>query len=201
MISEIGLVKSTSIVTNDYGVPLLEVTAQVGGEEIISAEFFPMPGEDSRPLPGDWVFLVRRPGAGRYVAIGMIDDVLLTTSAGEKRIYSRLADGTIVAELKLFNGDVRAELQVYDDGGSSVAKLEFRQTGQVTLTNDGSGFFQMFANGDVEINGTVFAEGGDIEAPGTIDADGEITGNGIELSTHVHGGVETGGGSTNPPTP
>lgn len=35
---------------------------------------------------------------------------------------------------------------------------------------------------------------------GTITATGEVTGNGIHLSTHKHGGVETGGGQTSTPT-
>lgn len=42
---------------------------------------------------------------------------------------------------------------------------------------------------------------GNVTASNTIVADGEITGNGIELSTHTHDGVATGSGDTGEPNP
>ncbi|AOM39274.1 hypothetical protein [Xenorhabdus hominickii] len=44
------------------------------------------------------------------------------------------------------------------------------------------------------------SHGGDAKFGGSIDAKGEVTGNGINLSTHVHGGVKSGGDSTNKPS-
>lgn len=40
---------------------------------------------------------------------------------------------------------------------------------------------------------------GPITASSTITATGEVTGNGIKLSTHLHGGVESGGSKTSAP--
>ncbi len=42
--------------------------------------------------------------------------------------------------------------------------------------------------------------GGNAIFGGTITATGEVTGNGIHLSTHKHGGVQTGSGNTGTPT-
>lgn len=40
---------------------------------------------------------------------------------------------------------------------------------------------------------------GSVHTNSTITADGEVTGNGITVSTHVHGGVESGSSTTSPP--
>lgn len=45
--------------------------------------------------------------------------------------------------------------------------------------------------GDVQINGNV-------NVSGTVDAD-EVSANGVDLSTHIHSGVQTGGGTTGGP--
>ncbi len=41
---------------------------------------------------------------------------------------------------------------------------------------------------------------GDVTVTGTVVAQGDVTGDGVSLHDHVHGGVTTGGGSTAPPT-
>ncbi|WP_275383923.1 oxidoreductase [Xenorhabdus bovienii] len=55
----------------------------------------------------------------------------------------------------------------------------------------------------ITLNGAVTqgggSHGGDAKFGGSIDAKGEITGNGVKLSSHVHGGVESGGSKTNKP--
>lgn len=42
---------------------------------------------------------------------------------------------------------------------------------------------------------------GDVTVTGTIDADGQITSGGIGLTSHKHGGVQTGGGTSGVPVP
>lgn len=42
---------------------------------------------------------------------------------------------------------------------------------------------------------------GPVTTTSTIDADGDVTGAGISLQNHVHGGVTPGGGNTAPPNP
>lgn len=41
---------------------------------------------------------------------------------------------------------------------------------------------------------------GHVAATGDIDADGDVTGEGTSLHTHTHGGVQSGGSQTDPPT-
>lgn len=57
------------------------------------------------------------------------------------------------------------------------------------------------ADDGMDVTGTVNAEGGTLELNGALTASGEVTGNGIPLSTHVHGGVQTGGSDSGPPIP
>nr|WP_084023294.1 Gp138 family membrane-puncturing spike protein [Xenorhabdus hominickii] len=55
----------------------------------------------------------------------------------------------------------------------------------------------------ITLNGAVTqgggSHGGDAKFGGSIDAKGEITGNGINLSSHVHSGVKSGDSKTNKP--
>lgn len=52
--------------------------------------------------------------------------------------------------------------------------------------------------GDVTINGTLTVND-DVTVNGKIDATGDVTGDGISLSGHKHGGVQAGGAKTAPP--
>lgn len=52
---------------------------------------------------------------------------------------------------------------------------------------------------DVEINGNLSQAGGNSTFDGSFSALGEVSGKGINLSTHVHGGVESGGSNTQGP--
>lgn len=63
---------------------------------------------------------------------------------------------------------------------SATAKISLKD-GQATITAG-----NIILNGNVTVNGTVTASG-------------DVTGSGISLSTHVHGGVQTGGGTTGAP--
>ena len=54
----------------------------------------------------------------------------------------------------------------------------------------------LIADDGMEVSGTVVAEGGTFALDGALAATGEVTGNGIPLSTHIHPGVEPGGGDT-----
>lgn len=53
-------------------------------------------------------------------------------------------------------------------------------------------------NGDVHVTGGFFVDG-DSEMTGSLVTTGEVTASGIPLSTHHHGGVQTGGGNTGGP--
>ena len=55
-------------------------------------------------------------------------------------------------------------------------------------------------NGEVEVKATTIKLTGDVQVTGSLTATGEVTGNGKALSTHTHGGVTTGAGTSGPPT-
>jgi phage baseplate assembly protein gpV len=59
-------------------------------------------------------------------------------------------------------------------------------------------------SGGLSLGGTIFSPSGPsatINLTGKLTATGEITGAGIPLSTHLHGGVTTGAGDTGVPIP
>lgn len=59
----------------------------------------------------------------------------------------------------------------------------------------GTTFISVTAAGNVVITAPTVTINGDL------DVTGEVTGNGIPLSTHLHSGVQTGGGDSGPPIP
>lgn len=61
-------------------------------------------------------------------------------------------------------------------------------------TQDGSAYIELTAAGAVNVK----APGG-LNVTGAIVATGDVQGNGHNLSTHIHGGVTTGGGDTGTP--
>ena len=79
--------------------------------------------------------------------------------------------------------DTDAVILTSTDGAVKVSV----KSGAVTITAP-----SVIINGDTTINGAVTVSS-------TISAGGEVTGNGIALSTHTHGGVEAGAGSTGTP--
>lgn len=53
--------------------------------------------------------------------------------------------------------------------------------------------------GDVEIQGDI-SHTGDMTSSGTVTATTDVVGGGKHLKTHTHGGVQTGGGTSGPPS-
>jgi hypothetical protein len=53
----------------------------------------------------------------------------------------------------------------------------------------------------IEIEGPVSQSGGDVTVATTLTAGTDVMGGGISLATHVHSGVQTGGGTSGPPVP
>jgi hypothetical protein len=95
---------------NDEGAHGLDVKCDPGGGDNVTAFHFADAGDDGRPLPGDFVALEDSSGSGAEQATGYAD----TKNAGkalpgEKRIYSRDAEGAIVAEVWL-QGDGKIEM-------------------------------------------------------------------------------------------
>lgn len=72
------------------------------------------------------------------------------------------------------------------DAPDTHATGNLRVNGNITAGDDGTG--NVTINGNVQVNGTLTA---------TV----EVTANGIDLSTHTHGGVQSGGSNTGGPNP
>lgn len=53
----------------------------------------------------------------------------------------------------------------------------------------------------VTIHAPTVAVEGNMTVTGSVVAQGEVTGNGVALSTHVHSGVQSGSGTSGPPIP
>ena len=87
------------------------------------------------------------------------------------------------------------ELVEYEDGArvsydAAAHALKAILPAGATLTIEADGGLSI--KGDVALDGKLIVTG-------TIDADGEVTGKGIALSTHKHGGVQAGAAKTGVP--
>lgn len=87
---------------------VLNVRADTGGGSSLTSPLYGAPGDDSNPLPGDTVVILRTAGNGSTVCVGAVDTENDTKAdPGERRIYSRTAQGTTAAVIYLKNnGDI-----------------------------------------------------------------------------------------------
>lgn len=170
-----AVVIDTTRTTNE-GVQITETRVDTGGGNVVTADHFEAAGDDSLPLPGDYAALADGTGKGAVEALGYHDGKNAGKAApGERRIYSRKLDGTVVLEL-WFKGDGRLEINGLVNGGSIVLDP---------------------SDGSVTLNGTKFDKQGNVTAPGEITAKAG-TPVSVTLSQHTHG---SGTGPTTPPTP
>jgi phage baseplate assembly protein gpV len=84
---------------------------------------------------------------------------------------------------------------------------KYDQTGNFTLTGNMTITGNVIINGSLVVNGVIAGQGfaGIDGAPmsttgSIIVTNGDVTADGVGLKTHVHGGVQTGGGTTGGPT-
>lgn len=111
------------------GIPVSDVKCDPGGGANVTAEHACTPGDDSHPLPGDYVAIGAASGTGRETAVGYYDPLNAgKAQAGEKRIYARSEDGAVSVEVWLKN------------------------TGECFISN-GSGTFILEPGGTFDING------------------------------------------------
>lgn len=151
-----------------------DVKGDGGGDDRATRDHFSCPGDDAPPLPGDDAAAMDVPGAGAAVMVAYADETEKAAAPGEKRIYARAPDGSVVAEFHLKG-----------DGSWTISNLLAPVGGVMSCAADGT----------ITINGVDFSPTGDVSTAGEVSA-GIIP---IPLSTHVHGGVLTGGGVSGPP--
>lgn len=181
----ISVVKQFARVTLDGAFRAL-ITHDPGNLASTDAEYYGPSGDDSPPLPEDFVLLVESEGAGRQNAAGIMDTRNEgTAEPGEVRRYARDPDGAIVATIWL-KGD-----------------------GTIAISNDG-GTIEMAPSGDVTINGVVIDASGNISTPGDIEAVGDITADGevtagnaipaalVTLTAHTHTSAAPGSPTSTP---
>jgi hypothetical protein len=82
------------------GIEVDEVEIDPGDGALETATHFGPPGDDAQPLDGDHAAVVE--GSGEQLVVGYLDPVnARITGPGERRIYSRRADGEVVASVLL----------------------------------------------------------------------------------------------------
>ena len=156
-----------------------DVTVDRGGEDSRTLQHFSPPGDDSFPLPGDYVATVDQAGTGRDSAVGYIDPKnQQKATAGDKRIYARDPE----------TGDEVVEVWLKSNGTTTVAN----DNGSFTLAPDGSvtgtnanGSFSLQAGGDFVVNGVIIAVDGTITTPTALNTP-SVVANGKELAGHNH---------------
>lgn len=195
------LLSFVRVVRNEANVS--DVKIDPGGGANITSEHFAPPGDDSFPLPGDYVLGVDVPRSGSKCAAGYIDPVNTPkANEGDKRIYGRKADGTLVNEVWLKND---GSILVSNDNGS----ILLRADGSIKSDN-GSGFFELKTSGDIDLNGVNIDPSGNILCPTTIIAvtsvssvlieavtpSGSLMVQGKEMKGHTHTQANDSGGNT-----
>lgn len=161
------------------------VKADLGGGDIINQYFFSDAGDDSTPLPDDLLSYIESTETGLSEVVGCADpNNESITVAGEKRIYSRNAEGKIVAEVYL-KGD--GEIESKNENGSSKIGAD----GAIELINN-KGEFKIKADGTIVLNGVEISPEGEI----TKALDVKTT-TGVSLVAHPHTGNL--GNPTSPP--
>lgn len=186
-----------------------DATLDPGGGHNITVEHFADPGDDSHPLPGDYVATTGIPRSGGEVAAGYADIVNdPKATAGESRKYGRdPATGLYVNEVWLkSNGDIVAsnaggDITLKPDG-TLVANANTSMTFTAPLFNFVG---NVIITGALTISGIFSAVTGAIAATGGfIVTGGDITADGKSLKVHTHAqGNDSGSDTqveTNPPT-
>ena len=153
---------------------LERLSAQIRGTTVdqgganVEIETYQQPGDDAAPLPGDYAAMMQVNGTGRWLMVGALDPKNQgTAKPGERRVYGRNTNGSIVCEIHLTND------------------------GSVRISNSG-GSINMGIDGTVNINGAIIDSGGNIVGA-TV-----ATQAGIDLDSHVHGGVKSGSDMSGP---
>ena len=164
------------------GAKLTDVKVDPGGGNLLTVEHFAAAGDDSSPLPDDYVAIVKIAREGAYVAVGYAD-VANTPKAqpGDKRIYAR-----------------------DPDTGAVVIDIWLKNDGSIVVENN-TGSFSLAASGVFSVNGVTIDTDGNITTTGKVDAgeleaDTSLIGGGIEMITHTHTQPNDSGGDTEGPT-
>lgn len=126
------------------GVEFRQLKVNAEATWALTVEQFSSAGDDSPPMTGDYAATTSLTRKGGQAAVGYIDPKLTPVSnPGEKRVYSR------------------------DANGAEVAQLYLKNDGSVQLSNS-AGSFQLLSNGNLNLNGVIIDPSGTITLPNGI---------------------------------
>lgn len=193
------------------GAKVSDVKVDPGGGANITAQHFAPSGDDSHPLPIDFVIIEDVEGTGRESVVGYVDPVSEPKALpGDKRIYARDENGVTVVEIWLKN---TGEALISNDNGS----VTLRPDGSTVTTtpggtfdakadgsikgDNGSGSFELQAAGDFLVNGVTIDVNGNITTSATITgntvaATTSLTVAGKEMDQHTHAQGNDSNGDT-----
>ena len=113
------------------GAQVADVKVDQGGGDNVTPEHFGPAGDDSAPLPGDFAAVINQTGTGRTSVVGYVDPNSTPKAApGEKRLYARDEDGSVVAELWL-QGD--GSLAIDTDSDVNINGVIIKSDGSVEI--------------------------------------------------------------------
>lgn len=120
----------------------IQVTCEIAPEFTQIARYIAPPGFESKPLPNDAGFMIPIGRSdGKHILIGVYP-ASAETQDGEVRLYSRDADGNVVAQIRLFqDGEIFIE--------NSELQFDMAADGRVFIENDGGARIELNTSGDV----------------------------------------------------
>ena len=200
----IALLRSFTRVTRKAA-NVSDVKLDPGGGPNLTGQHFAPPGDDSHPLPDDYVYAGATPQRGRVAVLGYVDPANTPKAQpGEKRIYARDSSGAVVVEVWLKND---GEATIFNDEGLMTLSPDGTITaqngqGSVTLGADGSilgqnsnGSFELQAGGNFVVNGVTIDTTGLITTPTGIATPSALVNN-VEVDGHNHAQANDSGGNT-----
>lgn len=205
----IGLLLSFTRSILPGGARVSDAKIDPGGGANTTAQHFSTPGDDSVPLPGDYVLAMPGQRAGTSNVVGYLEPKTEPVAGpGEKRIYARDALGAVVVEIHLkssgeaiiFNSAVSMTLKSSGEAtvSNSSASMTLSPAGSVKGANS-SGSFELEAGGDFVVNGVTIDTSGNITTTGNGSFGASLIVATKELAGHIHlAGIPPG--STGPNT-
>ena len=171
------------------GISINEVTVDPGGGPNVTVEQLPAPGDDSPPLPDDYVGAFPSEGSGESLAGGFTDPTNPGTALpGEKRFYARNAAREVISEILM-----RADGSVIISHPNDDAVIQIFAAGLIVLGDIPSGHYVLFdtSSGLMIVNGELTIDSdGNVITTGTITAaDFKTTGDVVTMLGHKHDGT------------
>lgn len=167
-------------IREDSNAKITDVKVDHGGNNIITGEHYSNPGDDSYPMLTDYAIAVETLRTGSVAIVGYADiKNTPKTALGEKRIYSRDANGDSIGEVWI---KADGEILISNSNGSFVVKAD----GSISGSNS-SGNFELKTGGTFDINGVTIDASGNVAIPGNLTV-GPLS---KDFLTHIHVGSPT----------